>query len=250
MADVTPDPQAGNQDPQRPDWLPENFKSPEDLAKSYAEAQRKITELGQTNAAMEQNLADLSEQFETFQQQGQQQQYDPNADPFLAGYEQAMESGDYRTALAYQSQLTAAAVQQGLAQFSQAQQQQTGPQIQAHYQTVAFNADQMLGQKYEDWGEVKDRVAQAIDASPHLIPEEALASPVATAEALDRVYKQVKYDDLVSGTAQQQAAASADARRLAELAPNNAGRILSPQESQAEWDRIKAAVPDNPWTRG
>lgn len=34
----------------RPQWLPENFKSPEDLAKSYAEAQAEITRLKQGTA--------------------------------------------------------------------------------------------------------------------------------------------------------------------------------------------------------
>lgn len=34
----------------RPEWLPENFKSPEDLAKSYAEAQAELTRLKQGTA--------------------------------------------------------------------------------------------------------------------------------------------------------------------------------------------------------
>lgn len=32
-------------DPNRPAWLPEKFKTPEDMAKSYAEAEKKISEL-------------------------------------------------------------------------------------------------------------------------------------------------------------------------------------------------------------
>lgn len=250
---TTPDPETGNQADERPDWLPENFKSPEDLAKSYAEATRKITEQGQTISAMEQNLSDFQEQFESFQQQAQQsqQQYDPSTDPFLASYEQAMETGDYRTALAYQAQLTQAAVQQALNQFSQGQQQQNAPQIEAHYNTVAALADQALGNRYQDWNDYKGKIAEAIQQSPHLVPDEALTSPIATAEALDRVYKQVKYDDLVSGTAQQQqqAAQAAEARRLADLAPNNAGRMMSPTEQEAEWAAIKAAGSKSPWTR-
>lgn len=251
MAQTTPDPATENQD-ERPDWLPANFNSPEDLAKSYAEAQRKITELGQTNSALEQNVNELAAQFESFQQQSQQQsQYDPSTDPFLASYEQAMETGDYRTALAYQAQLTQAAVQTALAQYAQGQQQQGNPQLEAHYNTVAFNADQMLGNKYEDWNDYKGKIAEAIQHSPHLVPDEALTSPLATAEALDRVYKQVKYDDLISGTAQQQqqAAQAAEARRLADLAPNNAGRMMSPTQQQEEWERIKAAGSTSPWTR-
>jgi len=34
----------------RPAWLPENFKSPEDLAKSYKEAQAELTRLKQGTA--------------------------------------------------------------------------------------------------------------------------------------------------------------------------------------------------------
>ena len=47
-ASITPDATKGKQDTKptdRPAWLPENFKTPEDLVKSYKESQAKISEL-------------------------------------------------------------------------------------------------------------------------------------------------------------------------------------------------------------
>ena len=36
----------------RPEWLPSQFETPEMLAKSWKEAHRKITEMGQANSAL------------------------------------------------------------------------------------------------------------------------------------------------------------------------------------------------------
>lgn len=248
MPQQQPDPiESGNQD-ERPEWLPANFDSPEALAKSYGEAQRKITEQGQTLSAMEQNLADLSEQFETLQQQPPAQQFDRGNNPFVAGFRGAMEEGDYDTALELQAQLTQAAVRQELAQFAQQFQGQQQPQLEAQLNQSAFLADQQLAAQYPDWAEVKERIAQTIQQAPYLVPEEVLTSPQKTAEALDRVYKIVKADDLASQETQQ--AAGQRQRELAQLAPQNAGRIIPEDQAKAEWQRIRDAVPDNPWTRG
>lgn len=243
---TSPDPETGNQDDQRPDWLPERFKSAEELAKSWSEAEKRITELGQDKAALEASVSELAEQFEAFQEQAQQQQapFDPNSNPIVAGYAQAMDTGDWQAALAYQAQITSEAVKQGISQYAQYQQQQSQPAIEAQYGSAAYLADQALTSKYDDWGDYKAKVADVVKQAPYLVPDDALVNPLATAEALERIYKQVKFDDFASGQSQQQQAdaQAAEARRLAELAPNNAGRIqLTGEAAQSEWERVKKA---------
>jgi len=49
----------------RPSWLPANFRNGEALAKSYVEAQRKITELGNEKRALLDQVEDLSAQLES-----------------------------------------------------------------------------------------------------------------------------------------------------------------------------------------
>jgi hypothetical protein len=44
----------------KPDWLPSNFASPEELAKSYAHSVRKLTSMGQQNAELKRELARLT----------------------------------------------------------------------------------------------------------------------------------------------------------------------------------------------
>ena len=44
----------------RPDWLPEKFKSPEDMAKAYAEAERKLSEPEDTKEAKEEKPKETS----------------------------------------------------------------------------------------------------------------------------------------------------------------------------------------------
>lgn len=47
-----PGTEAVEAEPERPDWLPQQFQSPEDLAKSYQHLQRKLTEQGQEISAL------------------------------------------------------------------------------------------------------------------------------------------------------------------------------------------------------
>jgi hypothetical protein len=50
--------------PERPDWLPPNFKTPEAVLESYKAAERKITEQGQLLGAIKRENATLREQLD------------------------------------------------------------------------------------------------------------------------------------------------------------------------------------------
>src|SRR5438046_2093156 len=52
---------------ERPEWLPENFRRPEELVASYKELQRTLTERGNEAAELKNYVAELQAQFENFQ---------------------------------------------------------------------------------------------------------------------------------------------------------------------------------------
>lgn len=242
------------QDNQRPPWLPENFDSPEALATSYTEAQRKITEQGNELSQLREDVESLSELAATLQQQPQQQQYQPqNEAEIIAGqYAEAMENGDYRTALAIQAQITALAAQASVQQAFQQHQPDWQRGAQAQIETAADFAVNSLRAQYPDWQEHEDKVEQVIKNSPHLAAGlQSARTPNEFYATLDNAYRLVKYDELVNGHQQQaQSFAQAEAAKLAAQTATGAGpgRVMAPGEAQAEWDAIKKAGASSPWT--
>lgn len=114
----------------RPEWLPEKFKDPADMAKSYEEAEK---EMGRLRSEMEQQGRQFSEAIQEMTAETQRQsaqKYDPNADPDVVAFEQAYESGDAKGMLAAQLKLT-----QRIAAAEREQQQATlQPQLDAQAQ--------------------------------------------------------------------------------------------------------------------
>ena len=89
-------------EPERPEWLPEKFKSEEDFAKSYSELENRLREQGEERNNLEAQLTDLYGRVQTMEEGAQKASYDPSTDPTLLAYQQAMENGDYQSALAIQ----------------------------------------------------------------------------------------------------------------------------------------------------
>ena len=240
--DITPDPaleagQSGDDD-QRPEWLPEKFKSPEDLAKSYTELERKLTEEGENRSNLEAQLGDLYEQFESSQQAAQQAQrpaYDPSTDPTLLAYEQAMENGDYRAALAIQAGLMQTIVQQ-----------QTPAQPQENprdYEAWAFVAEQTAIQQVggaDEWAQYKDQVLAEAKAEnfDNLSAQQA-------GQRLARIWKMAKADDVLNNqqtVAQQQAEAERQRKLDAQSISGSGGHPPAPtKDEQTVSSIIKAA---------
>jgi hypothetical protein len=139
----------------RPEWLPEEFKTGEDLAKAYTEAQRKITEQGQQLSELTQAFNDLSFSPEPQQYVDQQQ-------------EQAYE---------YQQR-------DALAQMQYLAQQAPGaiparspldPALQAtiaeivtkrNMENLTVQAEQLVSEHVQDWPVVKPQVTSLFSSSP------------------------------------------------------------------------------------
>jgi hypothetical protein len=176
-------------------------------------------------------------------QQPQRPAYDPNADPLIAGYEQAMEVGDFRTALAIQAQI--------MSQVADNTIQKSLPQVQQQYQStakaqaalVADHAWNNLKARHGDALEQsRDAIRDTIQAQPWLIPEAAQRDPSVAAAAIENVYKIVNPGAFVQGQPVDQTAAKLAAQGL----PGAAGRPPSPDAAKAEWAEIVSASKREP----
>lgn len=252
MADAAVDSERSNPDeqPQRPEWLPENFDNPEALVKSYQEAQNKIREQGTQLSALNENYAELATQIEEMRTAPPQapQQQGPD---LIADYQQAYESGDYMRMLSVQDQLAAMRAQQIVNQALQPFQQQLptlAEQQKAHAIDYAWNG---LKDKYgQDFEAHREAMAEAIQQNEYLVPADS-SDPRLIASALENVYKIVNPKAFVEPSPEQQAAQrQADAlamKQQAQSAVGAGGRPMSPDEASAEWDKIKSAASQPYW---
>lgn len=227
MAEATEEIQVQeNAQPERPDWLPSNFATGEDLVKSYSHSTQKITEQGQELAALRGQI----EEIQAAQTSQQSQTYGNDLEAQLID---AFESGDGRTAAAAAAFLAQQAVE------AYAKQHQPAPQntseLTAHY------AESVVASEYSDWADLRAKVGEVIGATPYL--RDAIAgetSPNKVADHLRAAYKLAKYE---SG----QTAATNAAETLAELArtTKQSAQTMSGTNSSTEaesyWDSVKAA---------
>lgn len=214
----------------RPDWLPENFKSPEDLARSYTEAQRKITELSTQNKGLEESIGELSAQFNEFVTvQNQPDPADVEAQ-WLNAYEQNPISTMQELA-----RITAENVAKQYAQ--QNQQPAVAPDV------IAFMADQNMAAQHEDWAGYKQQVVEFIQSNPLYANDQLWQNPAAATQALDSAYKMVKAESVLSGNdvVQQQLDATRQMKLNAQSATGAGGRPDSPDVQQARWQEIMNA---------
>lgn len=226
--DNTPDPQADNQEvvAERPSWLPSNFDKPEDLAKSYEHATRKITEQGQTLAQVQAQLAEI----QASQVEQQSQQYGTDLESQL--YE-AFESGDGRTAAAAAAFLAQQAVEKALKEYQP-------PTPQNNTQITAALANQELAAKYSDWSEISPKIGELVQQDPGILPVNAATPLNDVVRALDRAYKLAKYE--AGQSASTEAAQSLE--ELARLTKNQAQTMSgtnSSSEATSYWDEVKKA---------
>lgn len=219
--------------PERPDWLPDNFKTPEDLAKSYGELQN---EFRQTREQLKAQQAQL-EEYLAAQEQQQPQQPEVPFDQLEAAYQE--------NPLGTMAWLAQQAAQAALGNAARQQQEQYAPHLETQNHLLAYAAEQMLAQQHDDWDEYKTRVGDMIQQDQGLLPESALSSPEATARALDRVYKIVKAEDVMAqaqNLGQSQADQLRQQKMQAQTIAGVAGRPDAPSDDEEHFARLMAAA--------
>lgn len=231
--------QAEPEAPERPEWLPENFKSPEEFAVAYKESQNKIREQGEQQKRLEAQLGQLSEVVENFRETPQQP---PGTDEAIRARLQESFDNDPIGTVAYLAQQYANAA---LEERAQQWQQQSNPEMAARAerdnQLLAMMVDQRLGETIDDWDNYRDKVGEAIVRDQTLIPEEVLNNPEATVSAIHRVYQFVKANDILEQAgngnfAQQQM------KRSAQSMTGSGVRAPESTPSDDKMDALKAAI--------
>lgn len=246
MANEPVEPEGEGQDieqsePERPEWLPENFKTGQDFVKSYHEASGKIIEQGAALNRLEEQIGELTQAVQS-QQQPQYNQSDVQDQ-----WQEMYDNNPVGTA-AYMAKLAAQqAVQEAMAlQASQAE-----PQFQSQHELVAYAAEQDLSARYDDWSEYKEKVATAVQNDPTLLPDSAFSSLGGVKNALDRIYKVVKAEDVLSRSEQagtQQADQSRQAKMAAQTLSGASSRPGEPSPEEASAARILAASKGGDYT--
>lgn len=225
-----------------PDFIPEKFRgdtleaSAEALARSYTEAERRLTELSSQNRAMEENYQMLSQQLSEIQQAQQQPQIDP-ADANAQLY--AMYENDPVGTMALLAQQAAqTTVQQTMAQ----QQPVTAQQAEAQAALVAQYATNELRGRYSDFDQERERISAVIENNPRFRNDDLWGNPTTATAALDEAYKLVKAEDLLAGKLPAQPGYDAEAAKVAaQTATGGSPRPATPDEQAAAWERVKNA---------
>ncbi len=230
----------------RPDWLPSNFNSPEDLVKSYGELQTKLgsqgTELGSLREQMDEML-------ELMQQQPAQPQYqDPNQNPLVLEYEDAYQRGDARKMLEVQAQVSQLAAQQ---LFEQQQKSQGDRTPLDDYQVERLGNE--IAQKYNADDEQRAAAMKQIEENPLLQQAYVgvIENPNATlgdlAKVVDTAYQLAGATAMAqekASLAQQQAEQERGRQRKIDaetLTPSGQTRVAPKSEQEDLWKAIKGS---------
>lgn len=231
------DPTLGGADnPERPEWLPENFKSPEALVDSYKELQgastrtsQQLAEERQAREALEEAVQTLSAQFEA------QNQPDPNA---VYSQWQDLHDNDPVTFTFQAAQRVAEQTAREILKSQQAEGQST-----LDPDTLAFFASQMAAQKYEDWDEVLPQVKELMANDPIFANDNLYRDVPTAANTIDRAYRMAKADSLLSDNAvvQQQVADTRAMKLAAQSAAGASGRSPAPDDFEQRWQEIQNA---------
>lgn len=233
---------------ERPAWLPDNFKSPEDLVKSYNEAQGRVSQLSEKQQEMEETLQAVLAAQEAAQQPQEQTGYTP--DQIEALYEQNP-LGVTQWLIQQTAQQTMA---QALQEYQQTQTQTLTPRLNATDEMAAELANNQLAARYDDWGSPEQpgysaKVARLIEQDPTLLPEEVVHSPQKLVAKLDQIYKMAKADDLLAGNTEIQDAfaESRRAKQAAQTASGAAGRPETTGETDKDFAESLLAAHDSSW---
>jgi hypothetical protein len=233
------DPNEGNNlsSDAKPSWMIDDslskFKSDEDLARSYLEAEKKIREQGTQLNAMNENFASLSEQLEELQagqQQQPQQQYD---------WREAYENDPIGT----QALLTQQVVAAELAKFQQTMTQTSQPLAETQNALVADFAARAVEAKFEDWADFRDAISEEIRSDPYYQDDRVWANPAVAQNALEKAYFVAKGKALNDGTIQVGTQSARDLKLAAQgLQGGQSGRQENaPESAEQAWERIRSA---------
>jgi hypothetical protein len=235
---------------QRPEWLPEQYKSPEDFAAAHRSLQDKLRQEGESRREERERLAELEAYV-----QSQQSQTTEN-DTLQAVADEiavAREAGDVRRELELQQWLQEYTTRQTLAGLGAERQRADAPMLEAQDELVAAHVTDWMRRQYDDWDEYRQQVAQAIASEPWRLPDEAVGSIQMMQSALGAVYRDLKARDILEQQSEleQRGLSQADlsrARKLeAQTMSGASGRPDEPSKVDREIAEMQHALHGSSW---
>lgn len=231
--------------PDRPEWLPSQYKTPEDFAQAHKSAQDKIREQGET-------LREQGQQLELLSQQQQPRTEPTDVLTAVADeIEQAREAGDVHREVQLQAWLQQQTVQQAFQGFQQAAQQQTGQQQEIQASLYAETMDGAMTRQIDDWPDYRERVAETLEAYPGLLTPEDSLSTERTQKGLKAAYDLVKAQDVLSQQEQlrEKGLSQADLGRARKLQSQTmtgaSGRPDQPSQADQDLAEMQQALHGN-----
>jgi hypothetical protein len=237
---------------ERPEWLPEQFESPEAFAASYAELRpemnRMQSQLEQERQQFQDILAQQQQQFESLvadaQRQPPSQQELALANPLVSAFGRGYEEGDPQTMLQAAAQYTqqplieavGKLIDEKLSSLNPALQQQQAFQREANLRMAEANYAARIG--HEEYQQLMPSISNILSANTNWLPENGTVEGYEI--AIDNAAKLAQHDSLAS----RLAAVEAEQReKLAAQTLTGAGRgsVYSEDEAEAIRNRIRNA---------
>jgi hypothetical protein len=232
---------------ERPEWLPENYKTPEDFAASKKALENELRERGERMREMEERMGQLEQLAAQAERQPQYQAEDPMAQ-YAVELSAARENGDVEREVQLQQWLQQYSLQQAFEQQGRQQNAQQAPFIEQQHELLAVQAQDEMRRRHDDWEDNKDRIAQMLDSDPDLLTEQAANSYQGIVRSLDRAYRLVKAEDMAAELEElrKQGISAEDLGRARKLAaqtlPGSSGRPGEPSEADKQVAEMKQAL--------
>lgn len=229
---------------ERPAWLPENFKTPEDFAKSYGDLRVEADRQREENAKLSRDFTQALENLTTEAEQ-RQQRVDPGSDPLIAAFDEAVQTGDARSQLAIQLELQRRMLDETLTK----RESQVTPQIEAmqaaQRQTqIDMAEEQIRGEATAvglDYDASRNDIVEALKSlyGPSLLPATGDVPTYAAAmrNAVNIVHSQALIAQVQSGELLRR-------EKLSSMAttPGASGRVAQGSTDEQEaWKEVKGA---------
>lgn len=226
------DPSGDN--PERPDWLPEKFKSVDAFVAAYGEAERRITEQGQQLAAQNETLSTFSQQLEELSAASRT----PQADPSQVNnqWQELYENDPIGTMVLLNQQLA----QQNAEVLRQEIRALAGSTQDSSTETTALLVNRTMHEKYADFDELKDDIAAEIENNLLLRDDDLYKAYPTAIAALEQAYRNVK----TALPPEHQHSLNNERERMkleAQGLTGAGGRPPAEDEGREAWARIKNA---------
>lgn len=227
----------------RPDYLLERFKTPEDQARAYAEAEKEMNRL---RAQQDQERADFAAALERMtEMQPREQTPVPGLDPqianALAAYEAAVEQGDARSAMLIQMSLNQQITQQTIAKELEDRFNSLNPQLDERRQEqrdIAFRvAEDRVQRQYGDaWTELAPDVNRWLNEHPAILPQ--VNDPVQWEATIQEAARIVRNDKAAERLAELEADRAAKVNAQTAVGAGQGRYPTQTDEKKAEWEAV------------